>query len=285
VASGQAATVTNFATIDGQGGKAVVFGAATDLLNVEAGSTFIGSVNGDGGILNLASGAGTIVLVGGALTVSGSTAATTFSDFATVRIAAGASFLVSGNNTGALVVLGGTLTSDGTVSGTGHVNINSGLADFGTGFKENVTFTGTTGELKLGGSKTYTGEISGFSKTGATSLDLLDIAFAGTTTAHYSGTATSGVLTVTEGANTAKITLEGDYLSSTFTLSAAPGGGTLVVDPPKAPTPAHVVGPAPTRQFVAAMAGFGALAGGSVGMGGDTWQPPPPTLVASRAMA
>ena len=146
------------------------------------------------------------------------------------------------------------------MSGTGHVNINGGIADFGAGFEEAVDFTGTTGELKLGSSKTYTGKITGFSKTGTTSLDLLDIAFAGTTTAHYSGTTTSGVLTVTEGANTAKITLEGDYLSSTFTLSAAPGGGTLVVDPPKAAAPAHVVSPAPAHQFIAAMAGFGASA-------------------------
>jgi hypothetical protein len=187
------------------------------------------------------------------------------------------------DNTGLMVANLGTLAVTGAVTGTGHLNINGGVADLAAGFEEAVFFTGTTGELKLGQSKAYTGEITGFSLTGKTSLDLLDVAFAGTTTAHYSGTTTSGVLTVTEGANTAKITLEGDYLSSTFTLSAAPGGGTLVVDPARA-IPAPAAAPTAT-QFVTAMAGFGGSAGGSFGVGTEASRTPPPTLVGSRALA
>jgi hypothetical protein len=254
--------VTNFGTLGDGVGSAVLFEATGGTLAVEAGSTFDGAVDGDGGALELASGDGAIVLAGHDITASGSMPTTAFTDFDTVRIEAGASFEVSGDNTGLLWVVGGTLTSDGAVSGTGRVDIDGGVADLGAGFEEAVDFDGTTGELALGGSKTYTGEITGFSLAGKTSLDLLDIAFAENTTAVYSGTATSGVLTVTEGSNTAEIKLKGDYLSSTFTLSAAAGGGTLVVDPPKAAaTASYPSGSAAPHPFIAAMAGFGGASG------------------------
>ena len=66
------------------------------------------------------------------------------------------------------------------------------------------------------------------------SLDLEDISFGSKTMATYSGTSTSGVLTVADGSHVAKITLEGDYLASTFTVSSDGHGGTTVVDPPAA---------------------------------------------------
>jgi hypothetical protein len=138
------------------------------------------------------------------------------------------------DNTGELLADGGTLTAKGAVTGSGKVVISAGTADFASSFTGSVDFTGTTGELQLAQSKSYTGDITGFSLTGGTSLDLLDVAFAGTTSAVYTGTATSGVLTVTEGANVAKITLEGNYLSSTFKVSNDGHGGSLVVDPTKA---------------------------------------------------
>ena len=75
----------------------------------------------------------------------------------------------------------------------------------------------------------------------------------------------------------------GDYLGSTFILSAGPGDvGTKIVDPA---TTSPSAAPTATHQFIAAMAGFGASAGGSVGVGADAWRTPPPTLVASRALA
>jgi len=141
------------------------------------------------------------------------------------------------------------------------LHITGATADFASTFSENVDFTGTTGTLELAHSETYTGQITGFSKTGGTALYLQDIPFVGgTTKASYSGTAASGVLTVADGAHVAKITLEGNYLTSTFTLSAAPGGGTKVVDP-AAPAAPHLIAPAPLHQFIAAMAGFAASGG------------------------
>jgi hypothetical protein len=278
LAAGGAAILTNFGTIVGEdGGAAVQLNSNKDSLLVEAGSTFIGAVDGDGGLLELASGAGTIVLAGHDVTVSGSMPTTPFTDFDTVRIESGASFKVSGDNTGTLWVVGGTLTSDGTVSGSGHVDIDGGVADLGAGFEEAVDFDGTSGELELGSSKTYAGEITGFSLTGKTSLDLLDIAFAGNAAATYSGSTTSGVLTISEGANTAHINLKGDYLSSTFTLSAATGGGTLVVDPPKAAATAS--------RLVAAMAGFGGRVSGAAALDGAQWRTPPAMLTTPGAQA
>ncbi len=167
-------------------------------------------------------------------------------------------------NTGTLEALGGTLTVNGAVSGAGTVRITAGTADFVSTFAENVTFAaGSTGTLELGKSQSYTGSISGFSKTGANFLDLADIAYSATKTkATYSGTTTSGVLTVTDGTHTSKITLTGNYTASTFVAVSDGHGGTLIHDPAKAVASAPISppwwhGPAPLVPFIGAMAGFG----------------------------
>ena len=54
------------------------------------------------------------------------------------------------------------------------------------------------------------------------------------TTESYVGTTSGGVLTIKDAQNdTAKITLEGNYTNSTFTLSSDGHGGTIAIDPPK----------------------------------------------------
>ncbi|HXV00121.1 MAG TPA: hypothetical protein VG166_06465 [Caulobacteraceae bacterium] len=154
-------------------------------------------------------------------------------------------------NTGALVVNKGVLTASRAVTGTGTVRIGGGTADFAAAFSQNVAFTSTTGVLELAQSVSYTGHISGFSKTGTTSLDLVDIGFvSGTTKASYSGTTASALLTVTDGTHTAKIHLTGNYTASTWTLSSDGHGGTKVVDP----TPS-------IQPLISAMAGLGGGAG------------------------
>jgi hypothetical protein len=153
------------------------------------------------------------------------------------------------------MVTKGTLAVDGAVSGAGVVYIAGGTANFASTFTENVVFTGTTGGLELAKSVSYTGQISGFSKTGTTSLDLRDITFGGSTKATYSGTTTSGVLTVTDGTHTAKIHFLGNYTGASWVLSKESGGGTIVVDP---------VGPvARTAPLVQSAAAFGSGASAS----------------------
>jgi hypothetical protein len=159
-------------------------------------------------------------------------------------------------NTGRLYAQASTLTVEGAVSGTGIGQVLGGTLRFTTGsvFNQNVTFAGgATGTLELAHGQTYAGAISGFSKTGANRLDLDDIAFtSGVTKATYSGTTTSGVLTVTDGTHTAKISLRGNFTTSTFTVSSDGHGGTTIVDPPAAAV----------ARLVAAAGSFGAAAPG-----------------------
>ena len=97
--------------------------------------------------------------------------------------------------------MGGTVSIAGAVSGFGAVEIGGGgSVTIAGAFSENVTFTAGKGELALSKSQGYAGTISGFSKTGADTLDLRDIGFiSGTTKASFVGTTSGGVLTVTDG--------------------------------------------------------------------------------------
>ncbi|HZL00211.1 MAG TPA: hypothetical protein VFC47_09930, partial [Caulobacteraceae bacterium] len=101
-----------------------------------------------------------------------------------------------------------------------------------------VFTSGATGTLELAHSTGYTtGKIQGLSTTGANALDLADITFtSGVTKATFSGSATSGVLTVTDGTHTAGINLIGDYLGAKFATVSDGHGGTLIADNPP---PAH----------------------------------------------
>src|SRR5439155_1564293 len=92
-----------------------------------------------------------------------------------------------------------------------------------------VTFTGTTGRLKLENSLAYTGQVSGLA--GSDAIDLADVSYGIQTQVTFLGNSTGGTLTITDGINTANIQLQGDYLSSTWTLSSDGSGGTVVVDP------------------------------------------------------
>ena len=134
-------------------------------------------------------------------------------------------------NTGSLVANGGVLTVTANVTGAGTAVINSGALAFQAAFNENVNFTGSTGRLVLSQSQNYKGAISGLSTAGTNSLDLTDIGFTSTHEATFSGTKTGGVLTVTDGKNTAQINLTGNYTSSKFICSSDGHGGVIVVDP------------------------------------------------------
>jgi len=152
-----------------------------------------------------------------------------------------------------------------------------------------VVFTaGSTGTLELADSVAYAkGRIQGLSTTGTNALDLADITFtSGVTTATFSGSSTSGVLTVTDGTHTANINLIGDYVGHTFTTSPGAGGvGTRIVDPSPAallaPTPSAL--PAPPHGFIAAMAALGAQTGAAHGWMPDPQQSARPTLMLPRA--
>jgi len=133
------------------------------------------------------------------------------------------------DNTGSLESEGGALTALDAVTGSGQGIVDGGTLSFASSFAQNVAFHGS-GMLQLAQSQTYTGEVTGFSKTGATSFDLKDIGFTGAGEATYSGTTSGGILTVTDGTHTATIAMQGDYLKSTFVAQADGHGGTIVTD-------------------------------------------------------
>jgi len=114
--------------------------------------------------------------------------------------------------------------------------------------------------------------VVGFSTTGGTALDLGDIGFVSSTEATFAGTASGGVLTVTDGTHTAHIVLAGDYRASTFTASSDGHGGTIVVDPTVAAPTATI------HRFVAAAASLGVGGGGSMSLGHERWRPHPAML-------
>ena len=115
--------------------------------------------------------------------------------------------------------------ADVTISGTQEAEI------FGAS-SQNVTFaSGASGTLKLDASTAYTGNVSGL--TVSDMLDLANLTYGPNMTVGYSGTSASGVLSVSNGSQTAKIALLGNYMASTFTLGSDGHGGTNVVDPPK----------------------------------------------------
>ncbi len=158
-------------------------------------------------------------------------------------------------NDGLLQTRGGGLIVTGPVSGSGRCVVDSGTLGFGSVFSQDVTFAGKSGVLQLARSQEYHGTITGFSTAGATALDLRDIAFVGAGEASFSGTASSGVLTVSDGTHTARIALMGDYLGQTFVSAADGHGGVVITDKGKS-APAAL-------PLVAAMATLAPSASGS----------------------
>ena len=191
--------------------------------------------------------------VGAALIIDTGTSAIQNAGTITANAGGGVEIKSAIANSGLLVAAGGTLSLDAAVTGAGSVKIGGGTLDALASFNQNVAFTGTTGKLELAHSLAYTGQISGFSHTGTTSLDLRDIGFASAAEATFAGTTAGGTLTVSDGTHTAKIKLIGDYTHASFTASSDGHGGTAIVDP-SAPSVHH---------FVAAVAAMGAPADGS----------------------
>jgi fibronectin-binding autotransporter adhesin len=161
------------------------------------------------------------------------------------------------DNGGRVCALKGTLVLEGAVSGTGLAIINGGTLEALSTFNERAEFIGGTGLLELAQSRTYGGSVFGFSKTGGTTLDLRDIGFVSANEATFSGTTSGGLLTVSDGAHTARIRLVGDFLGASFTAASDGHGGVLIVDP-------ATVGPPSTHAFAAAAAGMAPASAGSV---------------------
>jgi hypothetical protein len=92
-----------------------------------------------------------------------------------------------------------------------------------------VSFAASTGILELLKSSSFTGTVAGMTGDEAIDFDAIDPTHVQAPT--YSGDASGGTLTVTDGSHSAHIALLGNYLASTFVASSDGHGGTMVVDP------------------------------------------------------
>ena len=264
-------TILNGGLIEADGGNLTVTG--TTLKNTGAGQVqAITKLMLDGaaikaGQVSIAA-TGLLAGVAGASSVTGAV-----TNAGTLAAQSGGTLTVSApvDNTGTLMAYGGVLTLTGPVSGAGGAVIyGTGVLEIAKSFLENVAFGPTsTGELVLDKAEDFKGYVSLLSTTGANAIDLKDIGFA---SAHwsYAGTAAKGVLTVADGAKTAKIRLVGDYRGASFDLADDGSGGVNLTDPPTS---------APTVALLTqAMAGFGAT---PASQAPQTASPPPlPTAIA-----
>jgi hypothetical protein len=141
---------------------------------------------------------------------------------------------VAFTNDGTVAVETGTVEFQSAVAGSGKFSIAANaILQFDTSVAAgpSIDFATTKGgELLLVDSRQFGAAIHGFG--GADALDLRDINFtSGDFRLSYSGNSKQGVLTVTDGTDTAHLTLFGDYKTADFHASADGSGGTLIVDP------------------------------------------------------
>ncbi len=224
----------------------------------------------------------TLILAGGTLSGAASVAVGNFT--------IGAAGVVVNDTANDLLLTGaGSMVNDGTIvsKGAGLVLIDSALVNKGTlsvqaGVMRAISSVSGDGVVTIGGgavdlaqSRTFRQTVTGFSTRGRTTLDLEDIRFVDAGEATFSGTASGGVLTVTDGTHTANIKLKGNFLGSTFAASSDGHGGTSVV--------AHTAdGPtAPLHAFISAMAGFG-HSPASQTHAGEAWSAREPMLTMPR---
>ncbi len=219
---------------------------------------------------SIASGTTVIVTSGGTLNLTD----VNIEAGATVKVANGGEVvMVSGTiGHGAVVetlaggsaAIAGTVTNSGTIfaaaSGSyirfAFATVTGGVAEVGNGTAEiyggeAVTFeTGGTGTLVLDDSSSspifYSGQVSHFGQNIHQAIDLTNVTYvSGAESATFSGTTTSGLLTVTSGGITvAKINLIGDYQHVTFsphdyTGTVGSSGSLEITDPPAQPSGHH----------------------------------------------
>ena len=125
------------------------------------------------------------------------------------------------------VVFSGATAAGATLTSGGVLIVNSGGSGSGA-----MNFVGVNNEIIVNSGGNISGAtISGFHL--GDYIDLKGLGFTGdVTSANYVGNTTSGVLTVTSGAQSVSLNLLGQYVTANFTLANDGAGGTLLGDPP-----------------------------------------------------
>jgi hypothetical protein len=253
---GDALTLTGTAalshtTIDGQG--RLITNGATSLASTVLGGTVqwtnggtltetaqftIGDTSGHkalftnqaGGIFNIGGNAGIGI---------GSLATSSFANAGLLEKTAGAmsTVAVAIANTGTVEAAYGTLDLQNKITGAGTLKIDGGAtlqADNAVANTQTIAFNGANAKLVLTNTQQFLGKLRDFGL--GDKLDLRQFDPSTTTLAFTeNGFHTQGVLTVTDGALQAKITLLGQYMASGFHKSSdGLAGGTFVTYTPQA---------------------------------------------------
>ena len=140
------------------------------------------------------------------------------------------------DNNGAVVAAASTAsTITGNLTGTGNLEISRGATlELGGTSTNAVVFEGHTGTLDLGQPSTFAGEIAGFTGTApnASDSDVIDLAGINYNSPVFSENynSTTGVLSVTDGTNSASLSFVG--FTGTFQFASDSNGGTDIFDPP-----------------------------------------------------
>jgi hypothetical protein len=230
-------TVKNLGSISG-GSYAVDFAVSSgaNLLQVGAGATFTGSVNGDGGAIELLSGAGTI----GGISNSGQ-----FWGFQSLNVDAGGDWTLTGSDAIANVTDNGALAVDGSLDVTSGLNAaSSGAFDLGaggvlevasaTGAKTAMDFLGAS-QLVVDNAALFGTGVGGTSYSGSQlenfgagdSIDLHNFSASGATLAYDPS---SGLLQLSNGGALATLDFQQSTLGGgSFHLATDASGSGLLV--------------------------------------------------------
>ena len=161
----------------------------------------------------------------GASTELGVTASGSFTQDAGTTTVAGTLAGATINANGGLLDFTSALTAG---DGTGALHIGAaGVLEFGSGVDSShvVTFRASSGTLELGSAASFKGEIAGFSGS-----DVIDLLGTNATGFSYSGSSTSGSLTLTGSSGTiATLAFTGSHSTSSFSLVSDGHGGTDIV--------------------------------------------------------
>ena len=128
---------------------------------------------------------------------------------------------------------GTTLQVHNRLSGpTGSATIGAGATlELAAANSSSVTFTGSTGMLKLDSPSTFDGVIYNFTGNGTLSssdqIDLKGIKFNSVSDSY-----SNGVLTVTDGTHSAALDFNGSFTLANFKFASDGSGGTILYDPP-----------------------------------------------------
>jgi hypothetical protein len=144
------------------------------------------------------------------------------------------------------------------LNGDGHIGfvVNAGgVLELPGAASGPVTFTTSTGMLKLDTPSTFTGEIAGFTGNGTLSgsdqIDLLNMSYNGSIQTSTTYNSSTGVLSVNNGSIVDPLNFVGGYSLANFKFAADGHGGTIVYDPPiTSPAPSTVGVSASSDNFV-----------------------------------